>query len=111
VYWSEWHNDPPRCCDPCDCYGNWTGPGNGPYRAPYAHAYAPHGYSGGAAYVSKGNSSPHYANRNANHASYAKANGKSNAPRSHHVARPTQPTRSKTPVAHNRGAAAVVIRR
>jgi hypothetical protein len=38
-YWSEWHNDPPRCCDPCDHYGNWTGPGAG-YRAPYDHPYA-----------------------------------------------------------------------
>jgi hypothetical protein len=27
LYWSEWYNDPPRCCDPCDCHGNWTGPG------------------------------------------------------------------------------------
>jgi hypothetical protein len=39
-YWSEWHNDPPRCCDPCDCNGNWIGPSAG-YRAPYAHAYSP----------------------------------------------------------------------
>jgi hypothetical protein len=27
VYHSEWHNDPPDCCDPCDCWGNYTGPG------------------------------------------------------------------------------------
>jgi hypothetical protein len=40
LYWSEWHNDPPQCCDPCDCYGNWVGPGAG-YRAPYHHPYAP----------------------------------------------------------------------
>lgn len=27
VYWCEWINDPPDCCDPCDqCYGCWTGP-------------------------------------------------------------------------------------
>jgi hypothetical protein len=39
-YWSEWHNDPPRCDNPCDCYGNWIGPSAG-YRAPYAHAYSP----------------------------------------------------------------------
>ena len=26
LYWSEWHNDPPRCCDPCDKCGNWIGP-------------------------------------------------------------------------------------
>ncbi|MEM6330634.1 MAG: hypothetical protein AAF790_10335 [Planctomycetota bacterium] len=40
LYWSEWHNDPPRCCDPCDKCGNWVGPGAG-YRAPYAHPYGP----------------------------------------------------------------------
>jgi hypothetical protein len=40
LYWSEWHNDPPRCCDPCDCHGNWVGPGHGGYRAPYDHPYA-----------------------------------------------------------------------
>jgi hypothetical protein len=40
LYWSEWHNDPPQCCDPCDCHGNWIGPAAG-YRAPYAHPYAP----------------------------------------------------------------------
>jgi hypothetical protein len=39
-YWSEWHNDPPRCDTPCDCYGNWIGPSTS-YRAPYAHAYSP----------------------------------------------------------------------
>ncbi len=42
LYWSEWHNDPPRCCDPCDRCGNWTGPTAG-YRAPYAHPYGPTG--------------------------------------------------------------------
>jgi hypothetical protein len=41
VYWSEWHNDPPRCNDPCDCHGNWIGPSAGSYRAPYSHAYSP----------------------------------------------------------------------
>jgi hypothetical protein len=40
LYWSEWHNDPPQCCDPCDRCGNWIGPGVG-YRAPYAHPYSP----------------------------------------------------------------------
>lgn len=25
VYWDEWINDPPDCCDPCDEYGNWVG--------------------------------------------------------------------------------------
>jgi hypothetical protein len=27
TYWSEWHNDPPRCQDPCNCHGDWIGPG------------------------------------------------------------------------------------
>lgn len=35
LYWSEWHNDPPCKCDPCDCYGNYTGPQGGYYAAPY----------------------------------------------------------------------------
>lgn len=26
MYWSEWYNDPPQCCEPCDKYGNYTGP-------------------------------------------------------------------------------------
>jgi hypothetical protein len=47
LYWSEWHNDPPRCCDPCDCHGNWVGGGHGGYRAPYDHAY----YVGGETYA------------------------------------------------------------
>jgi hypothetical protein len=29
VYWSEWHNDPPCCCDPCNRCGQWTGPSAG----------------------------------------------------------------------------------
>ncbi len=29
MYWSEWHNDPPRCCDPCNRCGQWTGPSAG----------------------------------------------------------------------------------
>lgn len=41
LYWSEWHNDPPRCCDPCDKCGNWVGPAAGAYKAPYDHAYSP----------------------------------------------------------------------
>ena len=40
-YWSEWHNDPPCCNDPCDRCGNWIGPGAAGYRAPYYHEYAP----------------------------------------------------------------------
>jgi len=24
-YWGDWYGDPPECCDPCDCYGNFTG--------------------------------------------------------------------------------------
>ncbi len=29
TYWNEWHNDPPRCQDPCNCHGEWIGPGYG----------------------------------------------------------------------------------
>jgi hypothetical protein len=29
MYWSEWHNDPPRCCDPCNRCGQWVGPPSG----------------------------------------------------------------------------------
>jgi hypothetical protein len=29
VYYNEWYNDPPRCCDPCDHCGNWSGCGCG----------------------------------------------------------------------------------
>jgi hypothetical protein len=45
MYWSEWHNDPPVCCEPCDCFGNYTGAHEtGYYQAPYLHAsaYAEH---------------------------------------------------------------------
>jgi hypothetical protein len=36
LYWSEWHNHPPARCEPCDCLGNYVGPGSpGFYRAPY----------------------------------------------------------------------------
>ncbi len=31
MYWSEWHNDPPYCNDPCNCQGEWIGPSGGPY--------------------------------------------------------------------------------
>ena len=24
-YWGDYYNDPPDCCDPCDCHGNYTG--------------------------------------------------------------------------------------
>jgi hypothetical protein len=49
VYWSEWHNDPPYCHDPCNNHGDWIGPHCGPgggwessggYNGPY-------GYQGG----------------------------------------------------------------
>jgi hypothetical protein len=29
LYWSEWFNDPPALCDPCDACGNYTGYGCG----------------------------------------------------------------------------------
>jgi hypothetical protein len=36
LYWSDWHNFPPARCEPCDCLGNYVGPGSpGYYRAPY----------------------------------------------------------------------------
>ncbi|MCA9236099.1 MAG: hypothetical protein KDA44_11550 [Planctomycetales bacterium] len=36
-YWCEWENDPPACCEPCNCHGDYIGPGDpGYYRAPYA---------------------------------------------------------------------------
>jgi hypothetical protein len=42
LYWSEWFNDPPACCDPCDCHGRYTGPGDtGHYQAPYLAHSAP----------------------------------------------------------------------
>jgi hypothetical protein len=41
LYWSEWHNDPPRCYDPCDCHGNWIGPSSASYRGPYGYVYSP----------------------------------------------------------------------
>jgi hypothetical protein len=97
VYWSEWHNDPPRCCDPCDCYGNWTGPSAGSYRAPYAHAYSPNSYAGNS-YVATGGSPIEYAKNN-------------QQPGQQNIARQSQPSRAKTQVANNRGAAAIVIRR
>ncbi len=25
LYWSDFHSEPPDCCDPCDRLGNWTG--------------------------------------------------------------------------------------
>jgi hypothetical protein len=35
-YWNEWHNDPPRVCEPCDRCGDYRGPGRlGYYQAPY----------------------------------------------------------------------------
>ncbi len=41
LYWNEWHNDPPRCSDPCDNCGNWIGPTASAHRAPYDHEFAP----------------------------------------------------------------------
>jgi hypothetical protein len=35
-YWSEWHNDPPSVCEPCNRCGQYIGPGHvGYYQAPY----------------------------------------------------------------------------
>jgi hypothetical protein len=47
LYWSEWHNDPPRCCDPCDRCGNWVGPSyghDGPYESYPADGDVVEGY-------------------------------------------------------------------
>ncbi|MGL4511885.1 MAG: hypothetical protein ACRCT8_02245 [Lacipirellulaceae bacterium] len=42
LYWNEWHNDPPRCNDPCDPCGNWVGPAGGhAHAAPFEHDYMP----------------------------------------------------------------------
>ena len=30
IYWGDFHGDPPDCCDPCDCHGNYTGVNTGP---------------------------------------------------------------------------------
>jgi len=49
VYWGGYCSDPPDCCDPCDCYGNWTG-GCGPW--------AGGGGYGSAGYVVEGGSPP-----------------------------------------------------
>ena len=32
IYWGDFHGDPPDCCDPCDCHGNYTGVNAGPCR-------------------------------------------------------------------------------
>jgi hypothetical protein len=91
VYWSEWHNDPPRCCDPCDHCGNWIGPSAGSYRAPYAHAYSLGDYAAtGSAAVS-----------------YAK---KAPATRGN-VARQPVKTRAKQQTTYSRGAASIEVRR
>jgi hypothetical protein len=39
TYWNEWHNDPPRCQDPCNCHGDWIGPGAGPGYCPSCGPY------------------------------------------------------------------------
>lgn len=45
LYRGDYASDPPACCDPCDGYGNWIGPGSG-YRA----HYNPSNYGGGNYY-------------------------------------------------------------
>jgi len=60
VYWCEWYNDPPHCCDPCDRCGNWTGPSYGPGGGPcgcdgcgdYGATYGPGYVDDGGAYYS-----------------------------------------------------------
>ena len=29
LYWHEWFNDPPDCCDPCGSHGEWIGQAHG----------------------------------------------------------------------------------
>lgn len=46
LYWCEWHNDPPALCQPCDCRGNYIGPGAAldggvPYRRRHVEALSP----------------------------------------------------------------------
>jgi len=41
VYVGDYISHPPDCCDPCDCFGNWTG-----RRAPFAHPYDPRAHGG-----------------------------------------------------------------
>ena len=36
LYWCEWYNSPPQLCQPCDCHGNYTGPGVDRYVLPNA---------------------------------------------------------------------------
>jgi len=31
-YWGDYYSEPPDCCDPCDCHGNFTGMQMGPCR-------------------------------------------------------------------------------
>jgi hypothetical protein len=34
VYWNEWVSDPPDCCDPCNCCGDYIDPLYGRHHAP-----------------------------------------------------------------------------
>ena len=36
LYWCEWYNSPPQICQPCDCHGNYVGPGVDRYILPNA---------------------------------------------------------------------------
>ncbi len=103
MYWSEWHNDPPCCHDPCDCYGNWSGggcgcggggccSGNGGYCEPYEHAYCPscsNGYGPSRGY----NNGGYYAGRPMPNSGYV-AQGTAPAARG---AAPTQVARRTAP--------------
>jgi hypothetical protein len=118
LYWSEWHNDPPCCHDPCDCYGNWTGgcgcggccTGNGGFCEPYEHAYCPtcsNGYGPNRGYPGARRGCPngvHFAGRPAsspaNVARNASPSAASAAP-----AAPTQVARKAVPAYVTRSAA------
>ena len=53
MYWSEWHNDPPYCNDPCNGQGEWIGPSGGPSNGGYAGAQS-RPVNSGPAYAKQG---------------------------------------------------------
>ncbi|MEX0643286.1 MAG: hypothetical protein WD468_11325 [Pirellulales bacterium] len=113
MYWSEWHNDPPCCHDPCDCYGNWTGGcsgrggccgGDGGYCEPYEHAYCPTCSNGNGPNRGYGNSG-YYAGRSAMSSGYVARNAAPSAPRGVAAPAATQVARRSAPAYVTRSAA------
>jgi hypothetical protein len=64
TYWSEWHNDPPRCQDPCNCHGDWIGPGGCSSCGPNGGACGCEGGCVGAQTNNTGRPAPAYARTN-----------------------------------------------